>query len=161
MSIHLIHATQANGIPLRTGKKERKFKMLFLDIGLFQRAMQIDSQEVLDRDLLDIHEGTLAEHFVGQELLAYTDFFEDRYLYFWEREKKSSSAELDYVFNISSRVIPIEVKAGKTGRLRSLKQFMSEKDLNLGIRISQAPLSLNEKILSVPFYMISEISRLI
>lgn len=58
-------------------------------------------------------------------------------------------------------MIPVEVKAGKTGRLRSLRQFMEEKKVPIGIRISQMPLSHEKDILSIPLYMISEIPRLL
>ncbi len=58
-------------------------------------------------------------------------------------------------------MIPIEVKAGATRRLRSLKLLMEEKDMPLGVRISQHPLSYEGKILSVPFYLIHALPRLI
>lgn len=156
-----VHATSANGIPLRAEINERKFKILFLDVGLYQRAMEVDSQAILQQDLLQVNEGALAEQFVGQELLAYGDYYVDRHLHFWEREKKGSSAEVDYVVNINSRIIPIEVKAGKTGRLRSLQQFMHEKACPIGIRISQYPLSFENNILSLPLYLIEQLPRLL
>jgi hypothetical protein len=61
---------------------------------------------------------------------------------------------------VKGKLFPIEVKAGKTGRLRSLRQFMEEKKIPLGIRISEAPLSLERDILSIPLYMISQMERL-
>lgn len=81
-------------------------------------------------------------------------------MYYWEREKKGSDAEVDYVIEMGNHIIPIEVKAGEIGSLRSLKQFMIEKKAPLGLRISQAPLFLERNILSVPFYLIQEIPRL-
>lgn len=53
------------------------------------------------------------------------------------------------------------LSAGKTGRLRSLKQFMTEYDCPLGVRISQAPMSFQHGILSVPLYAIDQVPRLI
>jgi predicted AAA+ superfamily ATPase len=82
-------------------------------------------------------------------------------LFYWDRQKPNSSAEVDYVININDRIIPIEIKAGKTGSLRSLQLFLNEKNYNLGIRLSQKPLELNHRVLSVPLYMIAEIPRLI
>ena len=72
-----------------------------------------------------------------------------------------SDAEVDYVIEVGPNIIPIEVKSGAEGRLRSLKQFMEEKKSILGLRISQAPLAFEGNILSVPFYMIREIPRLV
>lgn len=156
-----VHATKANGLPLRAEINERKFKVLLLDVGLLQLALGNLATEMLQSDITEIHRGALAEQFVGQELLAYSDCYMEKLLHFWEREKKSSSAEVDYVVNIEGRIIPIEVKAGATGRLRSLKQLMEEKSLPLGLRISQRPLSFEDGVLSVPFYMVHAIPRLI
>lgn len=98
---------------------------------------------------------------MGQELSSLSELSEEKSLYFWKRKKNGSTAELDYVQNINGRIIPIEVKAGKTGRLRSMKQFMEEKKLSFGLRISQKSLSFRQNVLSVPFYLIKEIPRLI
>ena len=103
----------------------------------------------------------MAEQFVGQELLAYSSAHDLPQLYYWVRGEKSASSELDFVINVDSKIIPVEVKAGKTGRLKSLQIFLEEKHADLGIRISQQPLSLDKKILSVPLYMTGELQRLV
>lgn len=159
--VHLIFSTSASGVPLAAQMKAHKFKTLFLDIGLVQRALQVDPELIMQNDLIHIHRGALAEQFVGQEFLAYADFFRKEKLFFWEREKISSSAEVDYVITVGQHVIPVEVKAGKQGHLKSLIQFMKEKKAPLGIRISLHPLSYKDNILSVPFYMIEQIPRLV
>jgi len=158
---YVVHSTSASGIPLSAQMKPNKFKTLFLDIGLLQRALQVDPGLFIKSDLFQIHRGALAEQFVGQELLAYADFFRDEKLFFWEREKHSSSAEVDFVITAGQHIIPVEVKAGKQGHLKSIIQFMKEKKSILGIRISQQPLSLKNGILSVPFYMVEHIPRLL
>lgn len=70
-------------------------------------------------------------------------------------------AEVDFISTVGAQIIPIEVKAGSTGWLKSLHLLMKEKDLKLGIRVSQNPLSYDGKILSIPFYMLGEIPRLV
>lgn len=156
-----IHATSASGIPLRFHKKENKFKLLFLDIGLLQRANQISFQDIMDSDLMQLNQGMLTEQFVGQELLAYSNESEEKNLYFWQREARGSSAEVDFIINISGKIIPIEVKSGSTGRLKSLKRFMEEKQCKIGVRISELPLSYDKEILTVPFYLIKQLPRLL
>lgn len=157
--VHLIYATSASGIPLKAQIKQNKVKPLFLDIGLLQRSLEVDPELIWNQELIEINKGALAEQFVGQELLAYRDAFRDEKLYFWEREK--SDAEIDYVISLDHHIIPIEVKAGKYGRLRSLKQFMEEKKSPIGICISERPLSFERGVLFVPFYQIEEIPILI
>ncbi len=158
--IHTTLASSATGIPLAAQQKRNRFKPIFLDIGLAQRALRVDSEKIFHSDLIQINAGALAEQFVGQEFLAYADFFREEQLFFWEREKKGSSAEVDYVITVGSQIIPVEVKAGPHGHLKSLSQFMQEKKSPLGIRISQKPLSFDGNVLSVPLYMIDQIPRL-
>ncbi len=105
--------------------------------------------------------GPLAEQFVGQEILAISDPLLDEHLFFWTREKVGSSAEVDYIISYENTVFPIEVKAGKAGRLKSLQVFLQEKRAHFGIKISQEPLSWDDHILTIPFYLIEHIYRLI
>lgn len=58
-------------------------------------------------------------------------------------------------------MIPIEVKSGSTGSLRSLKSFMSQKKSPFGVRISEHNLSFHDGVLSVPFYLIKTLTKLI
>lgn len=159
--IHAVHATSGSGIPLKFHQNDLKFKLLFLDVGLIQQVNQIDFETIWSEDLTQINAGMMAEQFVGQEFLAGGEFYEEKELFFWERDKQGSDAEIDYVITYKSHIIPVEVKAGTSGRLRSLKIFMEEKKSPLGIHISQNELSLDGKILSVPLYMIDQIPRLI
>lgn len=156
-----IYATSAAGLPFITHRNEKKCKLLFLDIGLVERACNLGLELLFQENLLLINDGALAEQFVGQELLAYMGKEETNALYSWFREEKSSRAEIDFLINVQGKIIPIEVKAGAIGKLRSLKIFMTENKTSIGVRISESPFSLNGPILSIPFYLIEEIPRLI
>ncbi len=112
-------------------------------------------------DFLFAHEGALAEQFVGQELLANQESGTTPQLHFWAREALGSEAEVDFVFCYQCKVIPVEVKSGTTGALRSLRLFMRENNSSFGVRISQHPLSFVDGILSVPLYMIHELTRIL
>ncbi len=158
--IILVHATSAAGLPFVTHMNEKKFKLLFLDIGLVKRACNLDLELLFKQELLLINQGALAEQFVGQELLAYTGKEEANNLFFWTREQKSSSAEVDYLIAVGSQIIPIEVKAGLIGTLRSLKIFLDERKIPFGVRISELSLSFSNQVLSIPFYLIEQLARL-
>lgn len=159
--IYTVYATSASGVPLTSLINEKIFKILFLDIGLMTRSGKLDTEVLLNNDVLLVNRGMLAEQFIGQELLAYTNPHEEGALFFWTRDKPSSMAEVDFITTVDASVIPIEVKAGTTGALKSLKIFMQEKKPILGIRFSQQPLSYIDNILSLPLYMTSEMARLI
>lgn len=158
--LYPIYSTAASGIPLITLRNERKFKILFLDVGLMIYASHVPAEWLFD-DIILLNRGAIAEQFVGQELLAYAPVYEESSLYFWCREQKSSMAEVDFITTVDAQIIPIEVKAGSTGQLKSLHLFLKEKEMPFGIRVSQQPLNFNGQILSVPFYMVSEIPRLV
>ena len=106
-----------------------------------------------------LNRGALTEQFVAQELLAYSPNYEKTKLYFWARDS-NGIAEVDYITVIGSHIVPLEVKAGKLGLLRSLKQYQAMHCEALGIRLSTLPLSLDSNVLSIPLYMMSELQRL-
>ncbi|MCB1118519.1 MAG: ATP-binding protein [Chlamydiia bacterium] len=159
--LHQVFATKGNGIPLAASINPKKFKLLFLDTGLLKRSLGLSLDLLLREDLMLINQGALAEQFVGQELLAYCYPYEFPRIFFWVREHSTSGAEVDYLYQMDSQIIPIEVKAGAIGRLRSLKGFIEEKGSPLGVRIWQGPLEYHQKVLSVPFYLVSELPHLI
>ncbi len=101
-------------------------------------------------------------------------FYQEPELFYWVREKAQSSAELDYVFQYKNNLIPIEVKAGKTGHLKSLHYFIKEKIWSFGVRFNadmpsflQENMNLSDnisvpyKLLSLPFYFAEQLERLI
>lgn len=159
--VQRVFSAQANGLPLNASLNEKKFKLVFLDVGLANRNSRIDINTLLKGDLNFINRGHITEQFVGQELLAYSPFEEEPNLYFWAKDKVGSQAEVDFVIAHREAIIPIEVKSGKTGRLKSLRIFMDEKKSPIGVRISQKPLAFEDGILSVPYYLISELGRLL
>jgi uncharacterized protein len=154
-----VFATTASGLPLHAHMKDDRYKLLYLDVGLLQTANQVDATHFFQHDLLQINSGMLAEQLVGQELIAAAPSYQNAPLLFWERN--GSEAEVDYITSVGSDIIPIEVKAGVTGSLRSMHEFLREKKNRLGIRISEQPLFLQDKILSIPFYLVGSLDRLV
>jgi uncharacterized protein len=148
-------------LPLGAIISEIKFKAIFLDIGLALSIYDYDYQDLLSENFWTNISGGLTEQFVGQELLSYSDPQKPAQLYYWERASQQSSAEIDYLINVSSKVWPIEVKSGKTGRLKSLHMFREKFSLPFGIRFSTRRLELENGVLSIPLYAVGELERLI
>jgi predicted AAA+ superfamily ATPase len=155
-----ILATSAGGLPLQSQIKSKIQKLLYLDIGMLQTALKVDPLLFFREDLTLIHSGALAEQFVGQELIAYANPYDRTQLHFWEREKRGSDAEVDYILPIGPHIIPIEVKAGPTGKLRSTYVFLEEKKSPFGIRICSSTPKKSHPIATLPFYLISQLKRL-
>lgn len=160
--LHKSYATSAKGLPLNALINEKKFKLLFLDVGLVVQQTQLAPKTLMDEKIILINRGAIAEQFVGQELLASDAAYVESKLYFWARAQKNSQAEVDYIINVGPKIYPIEVKAGKTGRLKSLKILMTENKLPIGLKISEQNLSKDDSgIYAVPLYLVSEIRRLV
>lgn len=152
--LHRIKCTSGAGLPLESYTKENFFKILFLDIGLMHAINGIYSETTIETNLNAIFKGAVAEQFVGQELLAYQNNSTQAKLYYWARESKNSSAEVDYVIVTNNEIIPIETKFGPSGRMKSMQLFMNSYQTKRGLKISQAQYSNNNQIISIPFYSI-------
>ena len=171
--INLIYNTKATGIPLENDLKENIFKPIFLDIGLANHILKLHITDI--ENISTNNEGSLAEQFVGQELLCFAPFFRENNIYYWIREKRNSEAEIDYLTQGENKIIPIEVKAGKTGTLKSLQIFVTERKIDKAIRfnadvpssvqvtttikISKTMKKVNFKLISLPFYLVREFNR--
>jgi predicted AAA+ superfamily ATPase len=152
---HTVCRTAATGVPFGAEQDPERFKALFLDIGLAQSILGFDgSRWILDPGATFVNAGELAEAFVGQELLAYSSAHRATTLHYWHREERSSQAEVDYVIAAGDRVIPVEVKGGTTGRLRSMNAFLhARKDVApYGVRFSMHPFSAQMNLHSYPLY---------
>lgn len=157
----ICHASGA-GVPLSATVNERKFKIAFLDVGLMQNALDIRDAIILEDAIMQINAGGIAEQFVGQELLACANPYADKKLHFWVREARGSNAEIDFLIEIDGMPIPVEVKAGARGSLKSMRLFLKEYPKTpLGIRYSMHELSYFDQILSIPLTMVSQTQRLV
>lgn len=159
--IHAVKCSAANGVPLGAEVNEKRNKYILLDVGLLNARLGVAETDITrwNHDL--INSGAIAEQVVGQELLAHSASLFEPQLYYWARDKRGSTAEVDYLFLHNQQILPIEVKAGATGKLRSMRVFMEEKRCPIGIRFSQHELSLHENILSIPLYAINKTSDLL
>ena len=161
MCISKIVHTAANGVPLEAETNDNKFKILHLDIGLMQRALRLEHSILTNNNLMQVNTGSIAEQYVGQELIATENRYEKNRLFFWVRDAKSSNAEIDYITVVKNIPVPIEVKAGKTGSLKSMRLFLKEHpNTSFGIRFSLHEFSFHDQILSIPLFMVDQLKRL-
>ncbi len=150
-----IKRSNGEGLPLEANVKDNYFKLLFLDIGLLHNVANIYRETMLEKDLASIFKGAVAEQFVGQELAAYQDFYRKSELYYWAREAKNSSAEIDYIFENNTKIIPVEVKSGAVGTLKSMMIYKGKYTPETALKISQNTYNETRGIISLPFYGIN------
>lgn len=172
---HKVTSCHANGIPLGSEIDEKFFKVIFIDVGLCNAALGLTFSHINSTDeVVLINKGAIAEQVVGQLLRTINPTYIPPDLYYWVREEKLASAEIDYLIQQGANLVPIEVKAGSTGTLKSLHLFIGLKNLKMGIRInSNTPnfshveiknsfgVLVKYALLSLPFYLVGQIQRLI
>ncbi len=152
--IYRVKRTSGEGLPLEAQSNDRHFKLVFMDIGLAQNMLGLSEEMLLAKDAMSINSGAIAEQFTAQELLAYYDNYKAPALYYWAREERNSAAEIDYLIQVQSSAVPIEVKAGKTGALRSMWLFYEKYKPIMGVKISQSNINLDPPVISLPLYSI-------
>lgn len=149
-----VRQTSGSGTPLSAGVHESIFKIIFLDIGLFHASSGVYSETAKEKDFNAIFKGAVAEQFVGQELIAYQSPYTKADVFYWGRRAKSSTAEIDYLIEKEGQIIPVEVKSGPTGRMKSLHMYINKHQTNYALKISQAKFQKGIPFISLPFYAI-------
>ncbi len=159
--IHQINHASAQGLPLGAEINLNWFKVIFLDVGILQNLLGLDlSAWFLNPNKNLVNRGTIAEAFVGQELLAYSSPSSKNELYFWKRESKSAQSEIDYVYDFQHKILPIEVKSGHGTTLRSMHRFLQEhKDSKFGIRFWAKNYLATDNIISRPLYSVCTLAH--
>lgn len=162
--LSLVYPTTSVKLPILP-ELQKSPRLHLLDTGLMNYMVGIQKEIIGTDDLNTIYHGAVIEHLVGQELLA-NNFNVLSSLNFWVREKNTSSAELDYVVVYDGKLIPIEVKSGKEGKLKSLHLFMEESSHNIAIRLYAGELSLTKvktssgkiyHLLNLPYFLASQL----
>lgn len=172
---HKVFATAANGLPLGAEAADKYIKVILLDVGLCSASLGLSFDQLQNLDELDlINKGGIAEQVVGQLLRTIAPAYVEPRLYYWQRIEKGASAEVDYVIAYRATALPIEVKAGSTGGLKSLHMFMDLRKLTRAVRINSdlphvtdvdvkdsAQEKIKYRLFSIPFYLIGELTRLL
>jgi hypothetical protein len=173
--IYCVAHSAGNGIPLGAETNTKDRKPLFLDVGLLCCALGLKATDLHQAEsLILVNSGTVAEQFAGQHLLYSGESYDEPKLYYWNREQRSSSSEVDYLLAHGPQVVSVEIKAGKVGSLKSLHVFAAEKGSARAVRfdtdtpsrciVSSAVASMQSEpfeLISLPLYLIGETNRLL
>lgn len=160
--------TAANGVPLGAEINEKFVRYMFLDSGLLLRLLGLEntsgqsemSKFILigtTRDL--VNKGHITEMVAGLELLKYNTPARRHDLYYWQNLSRGAQAEVDYVIVKDIKVVPLEVKSGTSGSMKSMYQFMSDKHLEYGIRTSLENFGKLDKVDIIPLYALSNLFK--
>jgi len=166
MLIYLIYPSTQTELPILADLKKAP-RLHIVDTGLVNYFAGLQKELFGTGDLNSAYEGRIAEHIVGQELIAISNSIADK-VSFWVKEKKQSSAQVDFIIPYEKYIIPVEVKSGKAGRLRSLHEFIDLASHNYAVRIYSGELKVDEVqtvkgkkfyLLNLPFYLAGNIKK--
>ena len=174
--LHKVHHSNCSGLPLSAQIDDFVYKIYFLDVGLMGANLDLDLETLVNNDKTSLAEGILVEQSIFQNIKAAV-FDREMQVYYWLRETKQHNAEVDFVISHKGNIIPIEIKSGKSGSLRSLHQFIVEKKSQTAIRFDANLPSVQDikhsvvtasgtkeikfSLISLPCYLAEEIWRLI
>jgi hypothetical protein len=143
---HILPYTAANGLPLGGEVKDTFRKVILLDVGLMQALLDTPAAAAFPSwtSLAEAVRGQMAEQLGGQQLrAALSRDGGDPRLFYWQREG-GRPGEIDYLVQLSNRVVPVEFKSGAAGAMKSLHQFMFDKHLDLAVRVDSNPPSIQD-----------------
>jgi predicted AAA+ superfamily ATPase len=145
-----VKITNSGEIPFDAFAEENRFKLYLFDIGILGALGRIPPKSLhLTNDLFSSFKGAFCENYVAQEFI----YSGSGQLYSWMRK----AAEVEFVREVDGEVYPIEVKAGLSGKLKSLNIFADKYPVKYRTRISARNLEFNEqaKIHNYPLYLSS------
>ena len=157
--------------PPMTPALNRQPKLIWLDSGIMNFSVGIQTEYLQNKSLIDVWRGHAAEQIVAQELRIVLDRNYRNEQFFWVRDKKGSTAEVDFIWQYQTKIIPIEVKSGTNAHLRSLHSFMSTDNASgIAIRVWPGPYSIDNvttltdksfKLINLPFYYVGILDKIL
>jgi len=153
--IQLIYPTTDMEPPIKADLRKSP-RLQFLDTGLINHELGIQSEMLAFADLSNSYKGAVIPHLVTQELISLQTNRASK-PHFWIRDKKQSSAEVDLVYSYNEKIIPIEIKSGKTGTLKSLHQFIDRCGHPYAIRMYAGEFQITQFVTPAgkPYYLMN------
>lgn len=154
--IYKIDRVNKPNIPLIAYQDTSAFKLYILDVGILGAMTRIDERILLEgNEIFTEFKGSFTEQFVLTELKSNKDIP----IFYWSAEK--ATAEIDFLIQLGTDVIPIEVKASENLQAKSLKTFIEKYQTTKNVRTSMSNYRKEEKLINIPLYSIGNIEKII
>lgn len=166
--IQLIYPTTDIEPPIKPDIKKSP-RLQFLDTGLVNYTLEIQAQLLGMEDLSNAFKGAIIPHLITQEIISLNTITNTK-PNFWVREKSQSSSEVDLVYPFGNKIIPIEIKSGATGTLKSLHQFMDRSAHPYAVRIYAGEFNVQNittingtpfLLMNLPYYLGTQLPKYI
>lgn len=168
MLLQLSYPVNKTRLPIEE-KLRMSPKLFMLDTGMVNHSAGMQKQLLMSKRIDENYNGKIAEHITAQQLLAQMPSVRSK-LNFWVPKNTNAQAEIDFVLPYDDMLIPIEVKSGATGKLRSLHRFIDEAPHNWAMRIYSGKFIIEDiktikgkgfKLINIPFYLIGQINKIL
>lgn len=164
MLLQLMYPVSQTKLPIQE-KTRLSPKLFMLDTGLVNHASGLQKALITSKLINENYPGKISEHIVGQQLLAFQSSVRSK-LHFWVPDKPDTQAEVDYVVQFQDLLLPIEVKSGASGSLRSLHRFVDESPHDWAVRVYDGKFTVEDtttvsgkkfRLINLPFYLVGQI----
>ncbi|WP_319500263.1 ATP-binding protein [uncultured Draconibacterium sp.] len=154
--IYKVNRINKAGIPLKAYEDMDAFKLFIVDVGLLAAMGNLDVKTLLDGNtIFEEFKGALTEQYALQQLKTIPDIP----IYYWSADK--ANAEIDFVIQHLSNVVPIEVKAAENLQAKSLKSFKGRYPDSIAVRTSMSDYREEDWLLNVPLYAINYLPEIV
>lgn len=159
--IQLIYPTTDVEVPLKSDIKKSP-RMQFLDTGLVNYDLKIQGQLLSLNELSKAYKGAIIPHIFTQEIIS-LNTINDKNPHFWVRQKSQADSEVDLIIEFQNKAIPVEIKSGATGSLKSLHQYIERTDHPYAVRVYGGKLKIEKHrtpgtkkeyiLMNLPYYL--------
>jgi hypothetical protein len=167
--IQLMYPSTSIQQPISTDLKKRP-RLQFLDTGLLNQVLSLQGEMLYIDDFSNYYKGRIIQHLIYQEIISIHDF-QNYKPHFWVREEKDGNSEVDLIYHFENKIIPIEIKSGTTGSLKSLHQFIERTNHTFAIRLYAGKFSVEKAktpnlrkdyiLLNLPYYLTTKLPEYI
>ncbi len=154
--VHKVSSITTPNLPLSNYEEREIFKLYMIDVGLLSAKSNVKIDTLLNTnyEIFNHFNGALAEQFVLQELKT----FSNMPVCYWRRER--GEAEVDFIVQSEDKIIPIEVKAGKNTKAKSLSVYIQKYNPEITVKVSQKKYGKEGNLLSLPLYLLGMFEEL-
>jgi predicted AAA+ superfamily ATPase len=152
--VHKVQRVKTPSLPLKAYEDLKAFKLFILDIGLLSCMVKLNQSVLLNgNELFREFKGALTEQYVLQQFITLKNLD----TYYWTNNR--GSAEIDFLIDTGEKIIPVEVKAEKNLKAKSLKSYFDKFNPSISIRTAMLDYKREDWLINIPLWAIESIEN--
>ena len=154
--VHKVSRVSKPALPLKGYANTGAFKLFLCDIGLLSAMSALNARTILEGDALFTEfKGALTEQYACQEMKC----LNETEISYWTNE--SATAEIDFLLQLESRIVPVEVKSSINLKAKSMLVYREKFQPKTEIRTSLANFKKTNNLFDIPLYTLGELKKII